>query len=383
MIPIVADLVRRHPGTISLGQGVVYYGPPPQAMEQIARFLEKPANHKYQPVEGIPALLEAITAKLEWENNIVVDGKSSHVVVTAGGNMAFFEAILTIADVGDEIILQSPFYFNHEMAVSLAGCRPVIVATDENYQLRPGAIEAAITPRTRAVLTVSPNNPSGAVYPQSDLRAVNDICRRRNLYHISDEPYEYFTYGQTPHFSPGALPGSAAHTISLYSLSKAYGFASWRIGYLVVPDHLLFSMKKTQDTNLICPPVVSQYAALGALEAGRAWCREKIAPIAAVREVLLGEMRALRSFCVTPPADGAFYLLLKIPSQRPDTEVVEHLIRAHGVAVLPGSAFGMAGEDGFCYLRVAYGALDQDTAAAGIRRLVNGLSSLVKGEERV
>jgi aspartate/methionine/tyrosine aminotransferase len=130
MIPIVGDLVRRHPGTISLGQGVVYYGPPPEAMEQVARFAENPANHKYQPVEGIPELVAAITAKLRDENGIVADSRSSHVVVTAGGNMAFLEAVLAIADVGDEIVLLSPFYFNHEMAVALAGCRPVIVPTD-------------------------------------------------------------------------------------------------------------------------------------------------------------------------------------------------------------------------------------------------------------
>ena len=387
MIPIVGDLVRRHPGTISLGQGVVYYGPPPEAMEQVARFAENPANHKYQPVEGIPELVAAITAKLRDENGIVADSRSSHVVVTAGGNMAFLEAVLAIADVGDEIVLLSPFYFNHEMAVALAGRRPVIVPTDADYQIRPDAIEAAITPRTRAVLTVSPNNPSGAVYPEAALRAVNEICRRRGVYHISDEPYEYFTHdGQrTPHFSPGSLPGSEGHTISLFSLSKAYGFASWRIGYLVVPDHLLVSVKKTQDTNLICPPVVSQHAALGALGAGRDWCREKIAPIADVRQILLGELEALRPLGVAaPPSAGAFYLLLKVPFGRPDTEIVAGLVREHGVAVLPGSAFGLpgGGADGNRYLRVAYGALDKDTVVEGIRRLVRGLADLVENGER-
>jgi aspartate/methionine/tyrosine aminotransferase len=130
-------------------------------------------------------------------------------------------------------------------------------------------IEAAITPRTKAVVTVSPNNPTGAVYPESALREVNRICRERGVYHIHDEAYEYFTYGNARHFSPGSIAGSADHTISIFSLSKSYGFASWRIGYQVIPDHLFGAVNKVQDTVLICPPVVSQYAAVGAMPGRR------------------------------------------------------------------------------------------------------------------
>lgn len=379
IIPIVGGWVRDHPGTISLGQGVVHYGPPPEALAQIERFLADGNNHKYQPVEGIPALVEAITRKLGDENNIPAGG-ASRVLVTAGGNMAFFEAVLAVTDPGDEIILLTPFYFNHEMAVVMAGCRPVAVPTDERYQPRLDAIAAAITPRTRAILTVSPNNPSGAVYAEAALRAVNELCRTRGLYHISDEPYEYFTYGEARHFSPGSLPGAAAHTISLFSLSKAYGFASWRIGYLVIPEALLEAVRKIQDTNLICPPVISQYAALGALNAGRAWCREKLRGLAEVRAMVLGEMEALGDFCDVPPADGAFYLLLTVRTQTPDVALVERLIREHGVAVLPGSAFGMTGgrrRRSPCTLRLAYGALQPATVAEGVGRLVRGLRALV------
>src|SRR5205807_2533015 len=118
-----------------------------------------------------------------------------------------------------------PYYFNHEMAVTMADARPVVVKTDENYQLRPDAIRQAITSRTRAIVTVSPNNPSGAVYGEAALREVNELCRSRGLYHIHDEAYEYFTYEGARHFSPGSITGAQGHTISLYSLSKAYGFA--------------------------------------------------------------------------------------------------------------------------------------------------------------
>ncbi len=375
VIPIIGALIGRYPGTISLGQGVVYYGPPPQAIEGITRFLADDANHRYQAVEGITELVAAITAKLRTENNILT-GDERRVVVTAGGNMAFLHAVSAVTDPGDEIILQTPYYFNHEMAVTMAGCRAVLVPTDEDYQLRPEAIAEAITERTRAVLTVSPNNPTGAVYGEDSLRAVNTLCRERGIYHISDEAYEYFTYDGARHISPGALRDSAAHTISLYSLSKAYGFASWRIGYMVIPASLFGAVRKIQDTALICPPVISQYAAVGALEAGAAYCREKLGTIAGVREMVLRALESVATFCEVPRTDGAFYFLLKVNTSLHPMELVERLICEYGVAVLPGTTFGL--ENG-CYLRVAYGALERETVAEGIERLTRGLKAIVKG----
>src|SRR5262245_55755829 len=178
IIPVVGELIRNHPGTISLGQGVVSYPPPQQAFDQIADFLANPELHKYQAVYGVPQLLELIEAKLRDENGIDVSGadQRSRVVVTAGGNMAFVNALLAVADAGDEVILQTPYYFNHEMAIAMANCRATLVPTDENYQIQPDLIAGAITDRTRAVVTISPNNPTGAVYSEPALREVNEIC---------------------------------------------------------------------------------------------------------------------------------------------------------------------------------------------------------------
>lgn len=373
IIPVVGELIRSCPGTISLGQGVVYYPPPPEAAEQISLFLAEAQNHKYQAVEGITPLREAITTKLLAENQIKID-QNNCIVVTAGSNMGFMNAILAIANPGDEIILQTPYYFNHEMAIAMASCRPVLVRTDENYQLLPDAIASAITNKTKAVVTISPNNPTGAVYPKETLQAVNEICRQRGIYHISDEAYEYFTYNGVKHFSPASIPQSSDYTISLFSLSKAYGFASWRIGYMVIPQHLLVPVKKIQDTILICAPVISQYAALGALQAGVNYCKEKLKAITKVREIVLQELQTISELCIIPSADGAFYFLLKIQTNLGAMELVELLIREYKVAVIPGTTFGI--NDG-CYLRVAYGALPTETAQAGISRLVQGLKNIV------
>lgn len=372
IIPIIGALIRETPGTISLGQGVVHYGPPPEVAEAVRDALGSPLLHQYGDVSGYAPLVAAISAKLEAENGIEIR-HGSRIMVTAGANMAFMHAALVITSPGDEIILPTPFYFNHEMAIEMAGCRAVRVPTDDRYQLRLDAIEAAITPRTRAIVTISPNNPTGAVLGEASLRAVNALCRDRGLYHISDEPYEYFTYA-APHVSPGSFAGAAGHTISMYSLSKAYGFAGWRVGYMVYPEALASAMMKSQDTILICPTLAAQVGALAALTVGRAYAEPHVRELAAIRDIVRTELSALEPLVRVPGADGAFYALIRVQTHMDPMTLAERLVREHKVAVIPGTAFGMT--DG-CYFRVAYGALQKETVAEGIGRLAGGLRAIL------
>jgi aspartate/methionine/tyrosine aminotransferase len=376
IIPIVADWIRQTPGTISLGQGVVSYGPPREAFDRLQSFGQNLDDHKYKPVVGLPELVDAFAEKLHRENGLPVPGPDSGtaLVVTAGGNMGFMNVMLAILDPGDEVILPTPYYFNHEMAIAMASGRAVLVPTDDAYQLRLDRIEAALTPRTRAVVTVSPNNPTGAVYPEAALRAVNELCRQRGLYHVHDEAYEYFVYDGARHFSPGSIPGAARHTVSLYSLSKAYGFASWRIGCMVIPEALRTAVRKIQDTILICAPAVSQVAAVGALQAGRAYCDGHVGRLAGTRQQVLGALATLGTACLVPRAEGAFYFLLRLQTEMPSIALAERLVREHQVAVIPGDAFGL---EAGCHLRVAYGALEPATVAEGVGRLVAGLKKIL------
>ncbi len=378
IIPVISAMIRETPGTISLGQGVVHYGPPQAAVDAVRDALGSPESsrllHGYGDGSGYAPLVAAITAKLQAENGIDV-GQGSRVMVTAGANMAFMHAVLAITAPGDEVILPVPFYFNHEMAVEMAGCRVVRVPTDERYQLRVDAIEAAITPRTRAVVTISPNNPSGAVLSAESLRAVNTLCAERGLYHLSDEPYEYFTYG-VAHTSPGSFPGAAAHTISMFSLSKAFGFAGWRIGYVVYPAALCSAMMKSQDTILINPTMAAQVGAEAALRVGRSYAEPYVRELASIRDIVFSELNTLAPLARVPAADGAFYALMKVETALAPLALAERLIREHKVAVIPGDAFGMT--DG-CYFRVAFGALQKATVQEGIGRLVAGLQTLVVG----
>jgi aspartate/methionine/tyrosine aminotransferase len=373
MIPVVGEWTANHPGTISLGQGVVHYAAPTEVHQAVAHAaVSDPRIDRYAAVRGTEELLEQVEQKVGRENGI--DSRRQTCVVTAGSNMGFLNAVFAIADVGDEIILLCPYYFNHEMAIEIAGCRPISVPTNANYQIDLPAIEAAITLQTRAVVTVSPCNPTGAIYSSDSLKAVNQLCRTRGIYHISDEAYEYFTYGDMQHFSPASLPDADQHTISLYTLSKAYGMAGWRCGYMAIPDHLEVAVKKVQDTNLICPPLINQIAATAAMKLGQAWCTEQLAGFQQVRNLVLDEIATLGPKCRVPQPDGAFYALLQIDTNKSDLELVEALIKSFGIAVMPGTTFGVT--DG-CSLRIAYGALDAETVAEGMGRLTRGLTSLV------
>jgi aspartate/methionine/tyrosine aminotransferase len=372
VIPIVSRWIAETPGTISLGQGIVSYGPPPGAMAALGEFPASPADHRYGAVEGEPALLDAIAAKLARENATALDGR--RVVVTAGSNLAFMNAILAVADPGDDVILLAPYYFNHDMAITMAGCRTVAVATTPSYQIDVAAVAAAIGPRTRAIVTVSPNNPTGAVYPEGDLRAINALAASRGLFHIHDEAYEYFIYPQGPaHFSPASRPDSTPHTIALYSLSKAYGFASWRIGYMVIPESLWDAVNKIQDTILICPPLVSQHVARAAIGAGAEYAQSHLAALDRMRRTIGDALNGVSDACEIAVPAGAFYYFVKVRTRTDAMTAAEQLVRRHRVAAIPGPAFGA--HDG-CFLRVSYGAHDEATAAEGARRLAEGIRQL-------
>ena len=370
VIPTVGEWVAEHPGNISLGQGVVHYGPPSEIEDGLSDFKSDPLHHRYKLVQGIPELLQAIEGKLRRDNGMAIESKD-RVMVTAGSNMAFMNAIMAIADPDDEIILPKPYYFNHEMAVTMLGVVPRTVEPEANMLPTLASIEKAITKKTRAVVTISPNNPSGMVFPATLLQSINQLCRERKIYHISDEAYEYFLFDNEKHFSPGNISGSEDYTFSLFSLSKAYGFASWRIGYMVMPEALMPSIKKIQDTNLICAPAISQFAAVKALHRGKSYCTQHLSSMGAIREQLLDGLSRLGPFVRIIPSKGAFYILIELDLHEASIDVVELLIREFKIAVIPGSAFGL---DKGCYLRIAFGALKN--ADDALERLIKGLKSI-------
>jgi aspartate/methionine/tyrosine aminotransferase len=211
------------------------------------------------------------------------------------------------------------------------------------------------------------------VYPEQALREVNRLCRERGVFHIHDEAYEYFAYAPSAHFSPGSIAGAAAHTISLYSLSKGYGMASWRVGYMVVPAGLWEAVNKVQDTLLICPPAVSQSAAVAALRVGRAYPDAHTAQLDRMRHAIHEALSASDVPCEVPAVAGAFYYLVRVNSPLDSMTLAERLIREHKVATIPGSAFA---DPASCSIRISYGALEPHAVSEGLSRLIGGLRAL-------
>lgn len=377
IIPAIASLVRDHPGTISLGQGVVNYGPPNQAIAALPKLLQDSQLNKYQSVFGYAPLLAAFEKKLSEDNHIPINA-DNQVMVTAGSNSAFLNAVLVVSEPGDEFILPLPFYFNQEMAIRLCGCVPVTVPTRQDWQLDLDAIKSALTKRTRAIITVSPNNPTGAVYDEASLTAVNQLCAEQGIYHFSDEAYESFTFDKAQHFSPASLPGAAPHTLSFYSLSKNYGMASWRIGYVVFPAGLTEAMCKVQDTNLICAPVVSQLLAIEALKHGKPWLEPKMQALAAVRQNVHGMLSTRPELIQFPRTTGAFYVLMRLPPLGPKQTALDfthHMASQHRVVTIPGFAFGLTDQVQGNYQRLSYGALDAESVNEGVSRFLSAVKN--------
>ena len=380
IIPTIAALVRNNPGTLSLGQGVVNYGPPAEAIAALPSMMGDGSLHKYLGVSGHPGLVEAIQAKLAAENQVHV-GSDAMLMVTAGSNMAFLNSVLAVADPGDEFILPMPFYFNQEMAIRMCGCVPVPVPANADWSLNVDAMAAAITPRTRAIITVSPNNPTGAVYSEASLRAINALCAQHGLYHFSDEAYEYFTYEGVKHFSPASIPGAMKHTLSFYSMSKNYGMASWRVGYVVFPANLFDAMNKVQDTNLICAPMPSQLLAIQALKQGRNWVAPKIQALSEVRQTVYRTLEGLGDLVQFPKTQGAFYVLMKLPGLAQGIEPIEFnraMTEKFKVASIPGFAFGLTQSHEANYQRLSYGALEAASVAEGVQRYVAAVKDWYK-----
>ncbi len=369
IIPYIGELTRNNPGTISFGQGIAFYGPPPEAFDSVRECLSNESINRYGPVEGIPQLQLALIQKLKVTNKIEIDSGNA-VVVTAGSNMAFNTAILAISDPGDEVILPLPYYFNHEMSLMMERCTPVLVPCMQNFHLDIEKIKSAITENTKAIVTISPNNPSGAVYNKQELIQINELCAEKNIYHVSDEAYEDFFYPPHQHYSSASHQSAQQHTISLFSFSKGYGFAGWRIGYMVIPEHLISSVKKIQDTILISPPIISQHAAVGALSTHADYLFEKRKLMTNKREIVLNKLKNLPCLKTEPTSEGAFYTLLNIDSKQDDMQLVKRLIEKFGVATIPGSAFGI--QNG-CYLRLSYGALSDENIILGLDRITRGL----------
>jgi aminotransferase len=346
-------------GVIALGRGDPDLPTPEHIVEAAKRAIDEGVDEDSDP-GGLLELREAIRDKLGRENGVVVEPDG--VVVTTGGQEGLFLLVQTILDPGDEIIVPDPRYTSYDVAIQMAGGVMVSVPTVEadGFDLHPRDVEKAITPRTKAILLVSPGNPTAGTITPTNLVGIAELARQHDLLVISDEIYEKLLYDGAEHLSIGSLPGMAERTITLNGFSKAYCMTGWRIGYLAGPPSI---MRRVRELKALCSaaaPIVSQRAGIAALTGPQEAVEEYRLIYEGRRRIMLDALDRM-GFTYGEPR-GAFYIWVNASSVGMDSiDLSYKLLEEANVLAFPGTGFGEQWVD---YMRIAYLAPEDELTEA-------------------
>ncbi|HMA62931.1 MAG TPA: pyridoxal phosphate-dependent aminotransferase [bacterium] len=300
----------------------------------------------YSQSSGLLELRQEIAKKLQRDNNI--DANPSQIIVTVGAIEGLSASIMALIDPGDEVILPSPTYSTHIRQVVLASGKPVLVPTieEEGFDLDIDAMKEVITPKTKAILYCSPSNPTGTVFSEETLRELADIALKNDLMIITDEAYEYFTFDDNQHFSIASIPELKKNVVSCFTFTKSYAMTGWRIGYLHADGSLIPHITKAHIPFTICAPVVSQYAALGALKGSQNCITEFREHYLARRDLMCERLDNLSHIFEYQKPGGSYLMFpkIKIEEGRDSTKFCKDLLQKAKVSTTPGIAFGPTGE---------------------------------------
>jgi aminotransferase len=338
-------------GGINLSQGVCDQPAPEEIKEAACRAIDQD-QAIYTNLRGIIELRQVIAAKMKSFNGITVDPERE-VAVTVGSAGAFACAALTLLNPGDECIVFSPYYGYHVNLLHMIGAVPRYVdLAPPDWSFPISQLEKAITDRTRVILVNTPANPTGKVFAREELRAIQAVAERHNLWICTDEIYEYITYG-CPHISPAALPGAAERTITISGASKTYAVTGWRIGYAVGPAEIIDRMAVVSDIFYICAPAPLQHGIAAGLQLPDEYYVEMCRDYQVKRDLLADALR--RTGLVPFVPQGSYYMLADFGDRFADaTQAAESILERVGVATVPATAFYRRPEDGRTQLRFCY-----------------------------
>ncbi len=346
----------------------------PQVIKDAAAAALMAGKTTYTPSDGIPELRQAIADKFKKDNNI--ETTAAQVVVSPGAKFSDFIAVAALCGPGDEVIIPTPYWVSYPQMVKAAGAKCVFVATkaENNYELDPADLEAAVTEHTRLLILCSPSNPTGAVYRREALERIAEIAVRRNFMILSDEIYEKLVFDtDKPHISIAALnPQIAELTVTINGFSKAYAMTGWRMGYLTAPLWLAKKIGALQSHLTSNATTFAQYGALKALEAGDEECEKMRQVFAKRRDLICGLLNQIPGIKVPRPS-GAFYVMVDIASFGiPSVEFCDRLIEESNVAAVPGTGFGAEG-----MIRLSYACSDE-TIKKAVSRIADFCAKLKK-----
>jgi aspartate/methionine/tyrosine aminotransferase len=352
-IGTVATLIAAYEGSrplLDFSQGAPNVAPPVAVRRRIAEVAGLPDSYSYTPRGGLIELRSLLADELA--RSYVADVTPDHVVMTAGCNQAFCVTTSAIADRGDEVILPVPYYFNHEMWLRLEGIRPVYLETAPSYVPDPIAVETLITARTRAIVLVTPSNPTGVTIPPTVLDAFGDIAERHGITLVVDEAYRAFRGTEEPAHHLFSRSSWSQHVVSLYSFSKEFAIPGCRVGAAVGHPALITEMSKLLDCVAICPPRMGQEAAIAGLTGGTEW-RRHYAQDVYDKRLRFESVMADEPGGFTLTVAGSFYGWVRHPfGNEPVEAVARRLVNERGVVVLPGTVFSPV-DDG--HLRFSFG----------------------------
>ncbi|HZD65814.1 MAG TPA: pyridoxal phosphate-dependent aminotransferase [Acidimicrobiales bacterium] len=367
---------------VGFGAGEPDFPTPEAVVEAAVAACRDPRNHRYTPTAGLPELREAVAAKTRRDSGLAVE--PSQVLITNGGKHAIHNALATLVDPGDEVLVPAPYWTTYPEAVALAGGVPVPVPAgeDQGFRVTVDQLEAARTPRTKVVVFVSPSNPTGAVYPPEEVEAIGRWAAGAGLWVLADEIYEHLVYdGRQAPSMPVVVPEAAERCVMVNGVAKTYAMTGWRVGWVIGPPDVVAAAGNLQSHTTSNVANVAQRAALAAVSGD-------LTAVAAMREAFDRRRRRIWAMLSEIPGvtcrepEGAFYAFPSLTGllgrdfggRRPATtlELAEVVLDQARVAFVPGEAFGAPGYGRFSY------ALGEDQVVEGVSRVAK-LAAQVAG----
>ncbi|RXI47564.1 aspartate aminotransferase [Clostridium tetani] len=352
----------------------------PENIQNAAIRAMKEGHTKYTSVSGVVELKEAIVNKFKKENNLIY--KPSQIIVSTGAKQCIANLFMAILNPGDEVLISTPYWVSYPELVKLADGVPVFVdcKKENDYKYSIDELEKKVSSKTKAIIISSPNNPTGSIYYEEELRDIAEFCKKHNLIILSDEIYEKLIYGHNKHISIASLNEDAYNrTVVINGVSKTYAMTGWRIGYAAGPGNVIKLMNNIQSHMTSNPNSIAQYAALEALTGEQESINSMVSEFEKRRNYMVERINSINGIeCIKPK--GAFYMFAdinKVIGKKINGEEIknsvdfcEKLLELYKVAVVPGAAFGLEN-----HIRLSY-AISMENIEKGLERISNCVSEL-------
>jgi aspartate aminotransferase len=364
---------------VGFGAGEPDFNTPQNIIDACKKALDE-GKTKYVPASGINELKDAVANKFKRDNNLTYE--RNQIIISTGGKQCLFNSLMALTNPGDEILIAKPYWVSYPDLIALSGGNCIVVDTreEEDYKFTLENLEASLTPKTKAIIVNSPNNPTGTVYPREELASIADFCKKHDIFIISDEIYEPLIYGEEKHVSIASLSEDAYNrTVVINALSKAYAMTGWRLGYAAGPKDLVKIMGNLQSHTTSTSTSFVQYAAVEALNGDQSFIPLMNEEFRLRRDYMVERADKIKGLDYIYPK-GAFYLMLDVRffigkhfrgnTIKSSLDLADMLLREYLVAVVPGSGFGLEG-----FLRLSY-AINRDAIKKGFDRIEEFLAEI-------